>query len=935
MNRNGRWKLGNSPAWEVSSAGAEKSATGFVGLKNLGCICYMNSLLQQLYMIPSLRRAILEAREISTGEVKSPMLHQLQRLFAELDESVKQFYNPEPFCKEFTDIEGNPIDAFEQMDVDEFFNMLTDKLETALKETTKAATIKEHFGGVFSNQIICKDCPHQSEREEPFSAINLQIKNKKSLHECLKSFVEGEVMEGNNAYHCDRCDKKVAAVKRVCIKSLPNHLIFVLKRFSYNYDIGQKVKLNDYCEFPMAINMEPYTAECLAKKASADQQQEMKDGSTTEVSPTRTGNATYEYRLVGVIIHRGTADGGHYYSLIMDRERNLGAEKERWFEFNDKNVDKFPYEDIAKEAFGGEESSEEYGRRRKFERFDNAYMLFYEKKELMSGATKDEAERGKEEIGMNKSIRDAIIRENIRYWQAKLLMNEDYFTFLTLFSLAWNSAEANQDSTLRPRAIKLSPEEQLPLALDEKSFHDLQLRVFKYVSTVALTTLARARNREHLYSFVDILKLYLRKHYTLARWFLNVFTNPGVCEEFLLTDSSPTVKATIEGLLNTAMQKVFETERANMEDPGRSSLANFINFISSCLHHAKVHGLDSPRYYKLFLDIAMLGYEARKYLNSIEAMRRLNNFLGEELPTSPEPKYKTALLVHTNPEDELGLGISESGPPPMENRDKAIPDYSFLVECMATLWSASAPIKPGMGESSLGLKPYVPFDRAVITDALCKKHVIVDWIWMCKQKSALNSLSIALAHIAWESKTVKGYLRATFIMGLEGVTCEYNNVRSFLRPVFIMSMHPDSTTEDFLKDFLRDFSVTLAKFQYAYYFTLYALEGLLNLCHRSKLLAKALSQSFAVYEWILEYYKNSPYPPRPAAGWTVRLYKNEESNSEVLSHPTNHYLNQQEITNWMCRTDKVVADMERIKSGSGTLTFSSLTLFSTRLERPT
>lgn len=37
-----------------------KQASGYVGLKNFGCTCYMNSLLQQLYMIPDLRRAVLD-----------------------------------------------------------------------------------------------------------------------------------------------------------------------------------------------------------------------------------------------------------------------------------------------------------------------------------------------------------------------------------------------------------------------------------------------------------------------------------------------------------------------------------------------------------------------------------------------------------------------------------------------------------------------------------------------------------------------------------------------------------------------------------------------------------------------------------------------------------------------------------------------------------
>lgn len=43
--------------------------------------------------------------------------------------------------------------------------------------------------------------------------------------------IKGETLDGDNAYHCDRCDKKVSAVKRVCLKKLPNYLIIALKRF--------------------------------------------------------------------------------------------------------------------------------------------------------------------------------------------------------------------------------------------------------------------------------------------------------------------------------------------------------------------------------------------------------------------------------------------------------------------------------------------------------------------------------------------------------------------------------------------------------------------------------------------------------------------------------------------------------------------------------
>lgn len=53
------------------------------------------------------------------------------------------------------------------------------------------------------------------------------------------------------------------------------------------------------------------------------------------------------YHLVGVLIHSGCAESGHYYSFIKDRM------KDQWYEFNDTHVNPFNLSNLKNECFGG------------------------------------------------------------------------------------------------------------------------------------------------------------------------------------------------------------------------------------------------------------------------------------------------------------------------------------------------------------------------------------------------------------------------------------------------------------------------------------------------------------------------------------------------------------------------------------------------------
>lgn len=58
------------------------------------------------------------------------------------------------------------------------------------------------------------------------------------------------MLEGENAYLCEKCDKKVDTLKRATFKYLPKYMMMSLKRFEFDFDKMIRVKLNDYCEFP-------------------------------------------------------------------------------------------------------------------------------------------------------------------------------------------------------------------------------------------------------------------------------------------------------------------------------------------------------------------------------------------------------------------------------------------------------------------------------------------------------------------------------------------------------------------------------------------------------------------------------------------------------------------------------------------------------------
>ncbi|KAF3770103.1 hypothetical protein M406DRAFT_86920 [Cryphonectria parasitica EP155] len=386
-----------------------RAACGYAGLRNLSNTCYLNSLCTQLFMNFDFRKFILSV-QVDRRDFSRSLLWETQSLFGQLQSSHQRFVDPESFVANIKTYDDDLINVHNQMDVEEFFNLLNDRLEGQLSSSEAVRTFRTFYGGQLVTQTKSKECDHISEVMEPFSAIQCDIKGKKNLLESLEAYVDGEHMEGDNKYKCSTCDRHVDAVRRSCLKEIPNSLIFHLKRFDFNLRTQSRSKINDYFAFPDRINMRPYTVQYLSNPSG-------------ELSEDW-------FELVGVLVHAGTAESGHYYSFI--RERPTSRKDESWFEFNDDVVS--PWHPSRMEAccFGGSESSWDAGGVA-YEKNYCAYMLFYER-----SSTIERKQQELHQVGWTSPVQakistplHSLIRDdNLRLLQRHCLFDPDHIRFV-------------------------------------------------------------------------------------------------------------------------------------------------------------------------------------------------------------------------------------------------------------------------------------------------------------------------------------------------------------------------------------------------------------------------------------------------------------------------------------------------------------------------
>ncbi|XP_028806102.1 ubiquitin carboxyl-terminal hydrolase 12 isoform X1 [Neltuma alba] len=328
-----------------------KKETGYVGLKNQGATCYMNSLLQTLYHIPYFRKAVYHMPTTENDMPSGSIPLALQSLFYKL-----QYSDTSVATKELTKSFGwDTYDSFMQHDVQELNRVLSEKLEDKMKGTVVEGTIQKLFEGHHMNYIECINVDYKSTRKESFYDLQLDVKGCRDVYASFDKYVEVERLEGDNKYHAEQYGLQDAK-KGVLFIDFPPVLQLQLKRFEYDFMRDTMVKINDRYEFPLQLDLDRENGKYLSPEA---------DRSVRNL-----------YTLHSVLVHSGGVHGGHYYAFIRP------TLSDQWYKFDDERVTKEDIKRALEEQYGGEEELPQTNpgfnnTPFKFTKYSNAYMLVY------------------------------------------------------------------------------------------------------------------------------------------------------------------------------------------------------------------------------------------------------------------------------------------------------------------------------------------------------------------------------------------------------------------------------------------------------------------------------------------------------------------------------------------------------------------------------
>ncbi|KMZ67350.1 hypothetical protein ZOSMA_26G00990 [Zostera marina] len=207
---------------------------------------------------------------------------------------------------------SSDFEKFFQEDAHSFFSFFLDKLEIAyLKHYNKRdgdGLILQTFGIHLRNMAKCLQCDYTAVSSEFRFDLSFDIQEANSLEDALKEFVQVKrITDPDLKRTCESCNEKVFMDEQIIIDNLP--MVIVVHLHGSDVNDGEFSKLYKDVSFPMTMNFMPYTSTF---------QDEL-------------------YELYAVVVHKGGALCGHYFSFIR-------SYPDSWYLMEDSKVERVSVE---------------------------------------------------------------------------------------------------------------------------------------------------------------------------------------------------------------------------------------------------------------------------------------------------------------------------------------------------------------------------------------------------------------------------------------------------------------------------------------------------------------------------------------------------------------------------------------------------------------
>ncbi|XP_055362351.1 ubiquitin carboxyl-terminal hydrolase 47-like isoform X2 [Betta splendens] len=246
------------------------------GLRNQGATCYLNSVLQVLFMTREFREAV------------DRHTHYLDRHLGDLFNELQRHTT---FTHTLT--HQLSIRVWEQEDAAEYF------VEIVTRSSPEASQI---FRGQLIHKTKCSKCNTVKKTEPHFWLLPLALMDSNSktysVVDGIREFFRDSHFRGLDQMYCEECDDKVDATVTCEVKHHPEVLVLLLKRFDFDYHYMRYVKSHQAVDVNLSLHIPE--------------------------------NQTYE--LYAAVDHVGDLRGGHYTATIKNQD------EDQWYNFNDERV---------------------------------------------------------------------------------------------------------------------------------------------------------------------------------------------------------------------------------------------------------------------------------------------------------------------------------------------------------------------------------------------------------------------------------------------------------------------------------------------------------------------------------------------------------------------------------------------------------------------